>query len=275
MVGYRKTGTPPVPEGVRQRYDTSLRTFAASFDRLAEPVTLHLGSEASALFEAERAEIEPRRRPDADVGHIQGWSSKLDGAVVRIAGLLHLAETFTSGWDTAISAPTMAAALEVGNYVIDHAVAAFDLMGADPRLEAARRIGRWIVATHQATFTQREAFRALRGQTMFATVERLAAGLAVLGDHGWVRQLVPAWVAPAVARRAKFAVARSPPAYHRLHRRLPRIHRSARREELLKRGIGRPLNREDGVEKPIGPVAAEHPTDAIIAQPRPDRHLLR
>ncbi len=188
-VGYRKTATLPVPEAVRQRYDTSLRALAASFDRLAEPATLHLGSDASALLAAWRAEIEPRRRPDADLGHVQGWSSKLDGAVVRIAGLLHLAETFTSGWDTLIQVSTMAAALDIGAYLIDHALAAFDLMGADPRLEAARRIGRWIVATHQISFTQREAFRALRGQAMFATVDGLSAGLAALEDHGWVRQL--------------------------------------------------------------------------------------
>jgi hypothetical protein len=97
-VGYRQTGTLPVPEAIRQGYDTTLRALAATFDRFAEPVTLHLGTEASALFSAWRAEIEPRRRPDADLGHIQGWSSKLDGAVVRIAGLLHLAGTITSGW---------------------------------------------------------------------------------------------------------------------------------------------------------------------------------
>ncbi|MGO9180000.1 MAG: YfjI family protein [Candidatus Limnocylindrales bacterium] len=191
MVGYRKTEAPPVPEGVRQLYDTSLRALAASFDRLAEPCTLHLGSEASACFSAWRAEIEPRRRPDADLGHIAGWSSKLDGGVARIAGLLHLAETFTSGWDAPVTAATMAAALEIGEYLIAHALAAFDMMSADQRLEAARRIGRWIVATRQATFTQREAFRALRGQAMFPTVERLTAGLAALDEHGWVRQLAP------------------------------------------------------------------------------------
>jgi replicative DNA helicase len=190
-VGYRQTDTPPVPEAIRQRYDTTLRAMAASFDRFAEPVTLHLDSEASALFSAWRGEIEPRRRPEADLGHIQGWSSKLDGVVVRIAGLLHLAGTIGSGWGTPISAATMSAALEIGQYLIAHALAAFDYMGADPRLEAARRIGRWIVAGRHATFTKREVFRALRGQTLFPTVERITAGLAALDDHAWVRQLAP------------------------------------------------------------------------------------
>jgi hypothetical protein len=190
-VGYRRTDAPPVPEALRAQYDTTLRALAASFDRFAEPVTLHLGTEAAALFAAWRAGIEPRRRPDADLGHIAAWSSKLDGAVVRIAGLLHLAATFTSVWDTPITAATMTAAIEMGSYLIDHAIAAFDLMGADPRLDAARRIGRWIVSTAQATFTQREAFRALRGQAIFSTVDGLTAGLAALDEHGWVRQLAP------------------------------------------------------------------------------------
>lgn len=190
-VGYRQTDTPPVTEAIRQGYDTTLRALAASFDRFAAPVTLHLDVEASALFSAWRAQVEPRRRPDADLGHIQGWSSKLDGAVVRIAGLLHLAETITSGWDMPIGSATIAAAVEIGQYLVAHALAAFDYMGADPRLEAARRIGRWIVAGRYATFTKREAFRALRGQALFPTVDRIAAGLAALDEHGWVRQLAP------------------------------------------------------------------------------------
>ncbi len=77
---------------------------------------------------------------------------------------------------------------------ISHPAVGREVKGAGPTLDAEANLlgfGRWIVATHQATFTQREAFRALRGQTMFATVERLAAGLAVLGAHGWVRQLAP------------------------------------------------------------------------------------
>jgi len=188
-VGYRETDSSPVPGAIRQRYDTSLRALAASFERFAQPVTLHLGIDASELFSAWRAAIEPRRRPDAELGHIQGWASKLDGHVARIAGLLHVAETMTTGWDVPISGATMSAALEIGDYLIAHALAAFAYMGADPRLEAARRIGLWVVAGRQATFSKREAFRALRGQALFPTVERLTAGLDALEDHGWVRQL--------------------------------------------------------------------------------------
>ena len=83
----------------------------------------------------------------------------------------------------------MAAAIEVGEYLIAHALATFGFMGADPRLEAAVRIGRWIVTGYHATFTKRDVLRALRGQSVFTSVDRVTAGLAVLEEHGWVRPL--------------------------------------------------------------------------------------
>ncbi len=190
-VDFRNMDPPPVPDAIRDRYAATVRTLAASLDGCAGPVTLRFTPDAGAVLAAWSTELEPRRRPDADLGHIQGWAAKLDGATVRIAGLLHLADHVTDGWGRPIEADTMQAAVEIGRYLVAHALAVFDYMGADPRLEAARRIGRWIVATHQATFTKREAFRALRGQALFATIDRLTAGLAALDDHGWVRPLAP------------------------------------------------------------------------------------
>jgi hypothetical protein len=58
-VGYRRTDAPPVREAIRGLYDTTLRALAASFDHFAEPVTLHLGIEASALFAAWRRRSSP------------------------------------------------------------------------------------------------------------------------------------------------------------------------------------------------------------------------
>jgi replicative DNA helicase len=188
-VGYRRTEPEPVPDAVHQRYDTTLRALAASFDRFTEPAMLRLAPDAARVFAGWRDELEPRRRPDADLGHLQAWSSKLDGAVARIAGLLHLADRITAGWDVPVTATTMAAAIEIGRYLIHHAQAAFALMGSDPRLEAARRIGYWIRAGDHRSFTKRDAFRALRGQALFPTTERLGAGLAALEDLVWVRQL--------------------------------------------------------------------------------------
>jgi replicative DNA helicase len=190
-VGFRDMDPPPVPDANREAYAAMVRTLAASLDGCDGPFTLRFTPGATMVLSAWSAELEPRRRPDADLGHIQGWAAKLDGATVRIAGLLHICRHVTDGWGRPIGADTMQAAVKIGRYFVAHALAAFDYMGADPRLEAARRIARWIVATQQATFTKREAFRALRGQALFPTVERLTAGLAALDEHGWVRQIAP------------------------------------------------------------------------------------
>jgi hypothetical protein len=188
-VGYRRTAAAPMPATIRQQYDTTLRALAASFDRFTERVTLHLSPETDRLFLGWRDQLEPRRRPDADLGHLQGWTSKLDGAVARIAGLLHLAGTITTGWETPVAAETMAAAIEIGQYLISHALEAFGMMGSDPRLEAARRIAAWITAGEHRRFTKRDAFRALRGQALFPTTERLGLGLAALEELAWIRQI--------------------------------------------------------------------------------------
>ena len=82
-VGYRKTTSAPVPADVRAAYSTNLRALASSLEHGL--TVLRLSGEAGALLTAWREELEPRRRPDGDLGHIQGWSSKVDGAVVRIA----------------------------------------------------------------------------------------------------------------------------------------------------------------------------------------------
>jgi hypothetical protein len=165
-----------------------MRALAASFDRLADPVTLVLDVEAKTKLRAWMTEIEPRRRPDADLGHIQGWSSKLDGAVVRVAGLLHLADNFATGFGRPIAAPTMANAIAIGRYLIEHALAAYDEMGGDPSLEGARRVLRWIRRTDVTTFTKRECHVAHRSR--FPRASDLDPILGLLIDSGFIREAV-------------------------------------------------------------------------------------
>ena len=129
-VGFRRTDSPPVPGRVRQRYEAGFRDLAASPQPVSKTVTLHFDPEAAKVFADWRAAIEPRRRPGADLGSIQGWSSKLDGGLVRVAGLLHMAATIETGWQAPITVDTLSAAIAVGQYLIAHAFAAFDRMGA-------------------------------------------------------------------------------------------------------------------------------------------------
>ncbi len=184
-VGFRKTTYPPVPQAIRAHYDASVRAIAATFDYGDATASLHLTGEALRVFTDWRGEIEPRRRPSSDLGHIQGWSSKLDGAVIRMAGLLHLAETFDSGWTAPIADTTVIAAITIGDYLIAHAQAAFSRMAADSGLEDARTILRWIIDNKLLRFSQRDCHRAL--ESRFPKAALVGAALALLADFGWVR----------------------------------------------------------------------------------------
>ena len=90
------------------------------------------------------------------------WGGKLAGATVRIAGLLHLAEHCRDGWDRPITAATLQAATEIGDYYTAHAKAAYDTIGADPATAHARAILQWLHTTRPAQITARDLMRAMR-----------------------------------------------------------------------------------------------------------------
>jgi replicative DNA helicase len=75
----------------------------------------------------------------------------------------------------------------VADYLIEHARAVFDLMGADPRVEDTRWLLDWIGRTGKAQFSRRDAHQAARGRFRKAT--DLEPALALLEEHGWVRRV--------------------------------------------------------------------------------------
>jgi len=182
-VGFRMSSPPAMPEGVQACYAEKLTALAEALATYDEPLVLRLATGAGEALTAWRDELEPRRRPDRDLGGMQGWSSKLDGATVRIAGLLHL--TGAGGFGRPITKSTMDGAIGIARYLIPHARTAFDLMGVDAPLEDARRILRWIVSGQRTEFTRRECHRALTAH--FPRAEDLDPALALLAEHGWIR----------------------------------------------------------------------------------------
>ena len=105
-----------------------------------DPMKLQLDPGALEKHTRFREAHELRLHPDADLGHITDWGSKLAGAVARIAGLLHVAWNESEAHKYRIGEDTMAAAITVGGYLTEHALAAFSYMGADPVAEDARAV---------------------------------------------------------------------------------------------------------------------------------------
>jgi replicative DNA helicase len=191
LVGRRQPGAPPVPELVTDRYALELHALAASLATpTAEdgPVRLALHPEAAELLLGFERDLEPRLAAGSgDLAHLAGWAAKLAGATCRLAALLHLAQNLRDGWAEPISADIFAGALRLADYLIEHARAVFDLMGADPRVDDTRWLLDWIARTNQVQFSRRDAHQAARGRFRKAT--DLEPALALLEEHGWVRRV--------------------------------------------------------------------------------------
>ncbi|MGH3922299.1 MAG: YfjI family protein, partial [Pseudonocardiaceae bacterium] len=188
-VGRREIEPPPVPENVRDAYQHTIATLARSLADLAEPLPiLTLDEPARAVLRGFAAELEARVGDDGDLGHIRDWAGKLAGAVVRIAGLLHVAGNLSNGWSRPVAEPTVAAAIRLGRYFAAHAVAAFDLMNADPTVRGAHLTLRWIRERDEpfAQFSQRDAHRALRAH--FEKVDDLKPALGLLEECRYIRR---------------------------------------------------------------------------------------
>jgi replicative DNA helicase len=183
-VGRRKIGPPPVPEPVATAYTTNLRALTLTLADWSDPAVLPLSPEANDVVLHQEASLEPRLHAEhGDLASIVDWAAKNVGAVVRIAGLLHIA-THRAATPHPIGAETVHAAARLGTYYLGHALAVFDLMGADPLIEHARAALGWIV--RHDTFTRRELFTAVyRGR--FRKVTELDPVLDLLTAHGFIR----------------------------------------------------------------------------------------
>lgn len=190
LVGFRNLTPDLIPEQVAETYTKTLGTLTLAMSGWTDPAVLTLTPEADAVLLAHQQATESRMRPGAALAHIDTWASKLDGAIARIAGLLHLATHPADGWTLPIAADLMTAACRIGDYYTAHALAVFDAMGNDPALGKARIVMAHLETVGATVISKRELFRGLpRGE--FRAVADLDPVLALLEEHGWIRQEAP------------------------------------------------------------------------------------
>jgi hypothetical protein len=89
-------------------------------------------------------------------------------------------------WASPVSSDTVQRSLEIGKYLIPHAKAAYAAMGADPAVEDAKHILRWIRHRGRESFSKRDVFEGTKGH--FSKVSTLEPGLRVLEEHQFIQQ---------------------------------------------------------------------------------------
>jgi len=195
-VGSRLVDPEPVPTPTSSHYADNMRKLVRTLAEWSDPAAISLTEDArKLLFEAMRA-IEDRLGPGGVLDHIAEWATKLAGATVRVAGLLHLAHELENGWRLPIDGPTMADAIKLADVLAAHYRAATEAMGLDRTTEDAgyllpiiRRIAQPAVAmTTTHVFTVRELFSAVT-RSRFPKVRDMTAALDLLQDHDWIMRL--------------------------------------------------------------------------------------
>lgn len=186
LVGARNVTDPaPVPAEVRDRYHTRLRALVEHYAQADDVKVLRLDPDAYGHFVEYRRRLEPRLGAAGDLHHLGDWGGKLHGAVIRLAGIITAARDTTA---ETIDAPTLDAAVTIADYLVPHAIAAHEAMGADGPIGGARHLLAWIrrhvVETDAGRFTRRDAHQANRAR--FPKVADLDPVLDLLTEYGWI-----------------------------------------------------------------------------------------
>ena len=193
MVGERLHDRSAAPDdAVRDAYRETFRRLLAlpKPAAVAEVSRLRIEGDALAAWVAYHDRLEAELRDGGRLCAIREWASKQPGRVARIAGALHLVVTVGGGrpWRDRIEARTVEAACGIGEYLEAHALVAYDVMRADPRLRQARAIHRWLRRLRATHMTERDALGVV-SHGPERTMACIHDACTLLVDHGWLRPL--------------------------------------------------------------------------------------
>ena len=180
-----------MPDAVRNEYRERIASLLRG--RSAEHPGLVLSHEAELAVEALQAEIEPRQKPESgDLAWINDWANKLVGNVARIAGVLHIAKYGLAR--ERVEVAEVAAAVEIGRFMLAHASAAYAAMNRSPSLSAAALLLPYVHELRQGgaeSVSHTELHKRARGRGGFDKADAVLSALETLESHGFVRRLAP------------------------------------------------------------------------------------
>ena len=140
-VGTRKFETTSISDECKTLY-RELCFDLLGIKQLDTAEILTLSEEAHILSANFANELEPRLIDDLD--SMADFAGKLHGAVLRIAGILHIVDQLVFAPNTPLPKETMQAAIQIGFYFLEHARAAYQLMGTDGQAQGAKYHVRFI-----------------------------------------------------------------------------------------------------------------------------------
>jgi hypothetical protein len=199
-VGSRDVAPPPITEDVSKGYNTVMSRLwhSGAAERLYRPKQIRFSAEADAVLRDFQAWIEPRLARGKELDDLAGWPTKLAGACVRLATILHCCECVgheppQNFGETEVAAGTVERAVKLcRDYLVPHAKAAMGLLGSNPLLEAARRVVGILRTWTEKTISRRDLHR--QAGRLFRQATDLDPVLELLVEFAYLRptsQILP------------------------------------------------------------------------------------
>lgn len=189
LMGRRDHRTKLAPGGIdtQTAYDSTATALADKWARYETPAIIRVGRPAAELLIGWMNQLEPELGPEGTYPHLAEWAAKCTASVARYAGLLWAAE----GQDLAapLDETTMARAIEMGEYWVGHAHAAY-ATAADVVAVQALAILETIAEHGWPAFPLSDLQRRCRrpGIDLVKAADYVPA-VRRLVDNGWIRPL--------------------------------------------------------------------------------------
>lgn len=193
LVGHRKISPQVIEADVKNHFLLNVKKLLCM--EATEAVQLTLLDNARQAEEALRGEIEKMFLEGGELEEMKEWGSKLAGQIIRVAGLLHVAEHVQSlPVDTPnieaipkqIHAETVIKAQELASYFIEHAKAAYGCMGADKGTQDAKYLLGVIMRQDKPVIKYRDIQELTRKR--FEKAIHLKKTLLELEERGFIHQ---------------------------------------------------------------------------------------
>ena len=185
-VGHRAYETQAIDPNIERGYENLLYSLLSIPDQ-EKPEVICLSDEAAALSLAFFNDLEPRLIDDLE--EMDDWAGKYHGQVMRIAGIIHCCIHGEDAAAELVSGGTMQNAITIGKYFLEHAKAAFRLMGLGESQDVkdAKYILKRIDSTGQTEISKKELFDLCYKKSGLETIELMTPILNLLIDHGYIR----------------------------------------------------------------------------------------
>lgn len=180
-LGSREFDCKPISETMANEYNNLIKSLLR-LKPTKEPAILKLSELAYKKLKMFFEHIECML--NEELSPIQGFAGKMTGAVLRISGILHIANTI--GTDiSVVSEDEMISAMRIGMYFLEHADRAFKIVVSDESVKNAEYVLEKVLKNKISRATKTELVRICR---KFKSTEQLSEPLNLLIRHNYIKE---------------------------------------------------------------------------------------